>query len=191
MMTTTIDYELLYRIIENGADVEEIIKGADSEAITPVLQILMASKSLTRVLLTQISMCAAENGVDLSTPEGFERVVDSALPLMRGERSNQYHALHIMNQMFNTSSSYDTYTKALEAINIMIYNSSDVLIEDVKKPFHELGVAIIRKLDDALLIHQSSVMEVWEILRGGHLDASRADRTEKYLKMFLQYGLDH
>ena len=182
-----LDENLLRSIVADDADIEGIIKNADPAAMATVIRLIMNAGTSKRAELQRMLVCAEECGLELDTDEEFNSTLDAALPAMAGERRDQYEYLHMMHIHFYKGASYETYIKAIKVVNTMIYHVTNKALDDVKKPFFQIGADFIKKVNIELDVHGSSVLEVWDTLKNNFPDEIRRDRIEKYLKLFLTY----
>jgi hypothetical protein len=166
-----------------------IINNAKAEVISPILASIIATNGAKRPILQAIDQLARERGLDLTSESAFEDSVREALNIVGDGRPERYSALHSINHNFNSNANLEVYRDCVRFLALLIHHTPDQSIEDVAKPYNQIGSHIAKQINKAL--SGNTVMALWNgmtnnIASDKHLSVSGLDihRVEKYLELF-------
>lgn len=182
-------------ITENDCeDAKVLISNAKEEVIVPILASILATRGIKREMLQKIELLSKERGLDLTSENAFKTAIEEGLAIVNKDRSERYNALHSILHNFNKKASRDMYEECVHFICKIIYHTQESALKDVSKPYRQMGGEILRRTEEILISHNSSVDKVWGKLKTttfSDTDDDRISRIEKYLEIFITDNVDN
>lgn len=169
---------------------EAIIKNNDADVMAPILYLASVASTVKRCIRQDIKVFAKEWRIDLTTEDRFKQSIDEALSIVSGSRSDRYNALQEVYQNFNQKAALETYHECLWFIAKMIYQCSDQCLGDGGKPFYQLGIEIVHRMNFAFKnLYNTNLMAEWEVVRfiyfAADTDKIHLTRIRKWLENYL------